>query len=209
MATSPLTRSALPSPAELRDLEVLAMMRWTRVWAACANATHPRDIASAEARKLAKQRYLKEADDPADPGAIDAALASMIAAARRIVRRALDGKTFVLSTHEKWHCRLNDTGQMQRRLIFAPPLPADPVEDLATLVARSRTLFPFRRCARCRTIFARHGRQEYCTTVCTRQAELEKRKGDDAYKKRQRDAMRAYRRRKKRAKARGQAISSK
>lgn len=194
MPQSPITQDELPTPKQVHVWEAQAEIEWAQHWAACANASQPSDIRRKAVRSLATRRYLGERDDPDNPYDVDAALTSMIRAAKKLIVLALDGKAFRLKTTTDWRCRL-DGDRLVRERIY-PSSVRDPEADLAMLLEAAGMVFPFRRCARCRKIFARQGRQEYCAPACARHAELDRRKKDEGFKKRQRERMRLYRERK-------------
>lgn len=173
-----------------------------RVWAACANST---DAARApRAVKTAAERYLRERDDVRDDRAMERAIESMHDAARKTIIRAVDGRRFLLrAPMQTLDCSVRN-GRLTLRALETGGAPPSPLDDISSLIQRltcNTTVFPFRRCSQCNRVFARRGRQLYCSQRCTRDAERERRRHDEQYKERHKAATQSYRARQRKKKA--------
>lgn len=160
-------------------------------WAICANATEaiPSDRRVA---RVAGWRYLPERD-PQDPDALTSAIKAMIDAATTLIIKPLLHEKCRVTTNALYIWHVKEDGRFVRTRV--EDAHRSPLSDLANLIDDAGPLFPFRRCLRCNRIFVRHGRQEYCASSCTKEAELARRRTDPRFKERQREAMREYRKR--------------
>jgi len=160
-------------------------------WAICANVTDAKP-SNRRLAQVASWRYLPERD-PQDPDALASVIKLMIDAATQLITKPLLHVECQVTTKALyvWHVR-EDGRFLRTRVEDAHPTP---LNDLANLIDDAGPLFPFRRCLRCDRIFVRRGRQEYCASTCTNEAELARRRTDPRFKERQRKAMREYRER--------------
>lgn len=163
-----------------------------RAWAACSNVSTPSELDKAVTAIC--RIYFDEHEDPADPFAMERVLARMIEIAKTIVR-ALHGHQFSLD----YTLRVRRTCQVKDgSLVIASPHEERPhlnvEDDLSRLIESAGTHFLFRRCAyaKCRRVFARRGRQEYCVG-CKDKAQIERRASDPRHKKQHLDRVRRYR----------------
>ncbi|MFN8603893.1 MAG: hypothetical protein U0842_25750 [Candidatus Binatia bacterium] len=164
------------------------------IWAHFANARRANAVPE-QPWMDACRFFLDESGDPFD------LLGRMHRLARRVIVRALEGKSVSLEYKQMGELSitvLDGIVEVDDAASTAGSL--DPEHHLAQLIIRSGNRFPFRVCAfdKCKKVFARTGRQEYCVG-CKEKHQVWLRSTDERHKERQRKRARAWRAKKRRS----------